>query len=179
MRIIDLSKTIEHGMNVYPGDPAVSIRETHSLDKEGWRLKYLRLGSHTGTHVDAPSHMIENGETLDRLPLDRFFGKAMVVDLTADTFPEHIGLIFRGGEINQSVLEAILRAHPPFVATGDEAVLPLEIEKEFLMQGILTFTDLINLSLLPQNEEIMFFGIPLKIKNGDGSPVRAFVTIDT
>jgi kynurenine formamidase len=41
----------------------------------------ITLGSHTFTHVDAPSHMIKGGLTLDRMPLDRFWGKAAVVDL--------------------------------------------------------------------------------------------------
>lgn len=177
MNLIDLSRTLEHGMSGYPHDPPVHIRAIHSLEKEGWILRQLRMGSHTGTHVDAPAHMHKEGATLDALPLEKFMGKAQKVSSTTETFPKQIGLIFEEGIIDSTLLERIISANPPFIATGDQAELEIEMEKMLLERNILTFTDLINLQQLPMNREFTFFGIPLKIKNGDGSPVRAFAMI--
>ncbi len=42
----------------------------------------LNLVSHTGTHIDAPAHMIKDGLTLDRLPISHFTGRAVKIDLT-------------------------------------------------------------------------------------------------
>ena len=46
MEIIDLSQPLYDGMEVYPGDPEVHIKQIHTLDKEGWRLKYLQFSTH-------------------------------------------------------------------------------------------------------------------------------------
>lgn len=177
MKVIDLTKTLEHGMDGYPGDPPVHIREVQSLENEGWRLKQLRLGSHAGTHVDAPYHMVKEGKKLDDIPVERFFGPAIVVRSGDASFPKGVGLVFREGEIGLQLLEHIKEAAPSFVVTGDDASLNIELERALLEAGILTFTDLINLSELPTDREFMFYGIPLKIKNGDGSPIRAFAVL--
>lgn len=178
MKLIDLSKTLEHGMNGYPGDPPVHIRAVHSLDKEGWILRQLRMGSHAGTHVDAPAHMHEEGTTLDKMPLERFFGKAQKVRSSDESFPQNVGLLFEEGSIDLPMLDRLLAAKPSFVVTGDKAELAIELERQLLTHDILTFTDLINLFELPFHREFTFFGIPLKIKNGDGSPVRAFAMME-
>lgn len=178
MNVIDLSRTLEHGMSGYPSDPPLHIRNIHSLEKEGWIVKQLRMGSHTGTHVDAPAHMHEDGGTLDAMPIERFFGKARKVRSTAEAFPQNIGLIFEEGSIDLSMMDRITAAHPSFVAIGDDAELSLDMERALLGNDILTFTDLVNLSALPAEQECTFFGVPLKIKNGDGSPIRAFAIVD-
>ena len=178
MRVIDLSQTLEDGMLVYPGDPPVRISQVHTLEKQGWQLRVLSMGSHAGTHVDAPSHMDASGHTIDRVPLARFMGKARVVESSAQTFRGHIGLVFQEGVIDLPLFTAIADAHPLFVVTGDSASLTIEMERKLLQHDILTFTDLINLSQLPEDQEFLFYGIPLKIKDGDGSPVRAFAVVD-
>lgn len=79
MRLVDLSQplvehfryrmTLERTSDVERGDLATASR--------------LTLGTHTYTHVDAPSHMIAGGATLGEVPLDRFWGEAVVADLSA------------------------------------------------------------------------------------------------
>ena len=54
----------------------------------------------------------------------------------------------------------------------------MELEKALLENGILTYTNLINLDRLPRGEEFLFIGLPLNIKNGDGSPVRAVAILE-
>ncbi len=177
MKIIDLTQTIEAGMEVYDGDPEVKIKEIHTLKNKGWRLKRLSLGSHTGSHVDAPYHMKVDGAKLDELPLDKFFGDATMTDI-ADEFPKHVGLVFRTGNLAEDILPKFVVAETPFVVVGDKATLDIPLERALLQSGILTFTGLINLNELPNDKHFAFYGIPLKIKDGDGSPIRAFAIVD-
>ncbi len=83
MRLYDVSASLWPSMHTYPGDVTFHRLETKSLDRgDDLTLSRLDLGSHTGTHVDAPSHFIPGGATLDQLPLDTFMGPAQVVDAT-------------------------------------------------------------------------------------------------
>lgn len=172
MKIIDLSTPIYSGMDVYPGDPEVDITVKHTYEKEGWQLSQLTMGSHTGTHVDAYSHMHSGKASIDQIPLDRFFGKAQVVEKFAD-WPQEIGLFFTE-EVGLSSLERILKSQPNFVGgTISEA-----LERALLEAEIITYTDLVNLDQLPVGEDFTFYGLPLNIKCGDGSPVRAMAILD-
>ena len=74
MKIIDLSQSLYNKMPVYPGDPEVKIQQIHSLAKEGWRLRYLQFASHTGSHVDAFSHMDEKGKTFRSNAVVKIYG---------------------------------------------------------------------------------------------------------
>ncbi|MFD1525297.1 cyclase family protein [Halolamina salina] len=78
----DLTHSIESGMPVYPGDPAVSVDAADTFAADGCRVSELTCGSHAGTHVDAPSHTEEDGDTLDTYPVSAFVRDAVVVDCT-------------------------------------------------------------------------------------------------
>ncbi|MBU3865658.1 cyclase family protein [Streptomyces sp. 4503] len=80
MRLIDLSVPVATGMPVYPGDPRVTIAPALSAAADGVNVLHLDLGSQSGTHVDAPFHIDDALPTLDELPLERFWGRAVVVD---------------------------------------------------------------------------------------------------
>ncbi|MDS0282042.1 cyclase family protein [Haloarcula onubensis] len=81
MPLADLSHPIESGMPVFPGDPPVSVDAHATIDADGYRVSSLSCGSHTGTHVDAPSHTEPDGPPLDALPVSRFVRDAVRVDL--------------------------------------------------------------------------------------------------
>ena len=81
MKLVDVSVPIRDAMAVYRGNPPVRIRPAMTLPADGVNLSELCLGSHSGTHVDAPSHFIKRGRGVDRLGLDRFIGPAYVADL--------------------------------------------------------------------------------------------------
>jgi len=172
MKIVDLTLPIYSGMKTYPGDPEVSVDLVHTYDKDSWQLRRLTLGTHTGTHVDAFSHMDPEGKTLDQIPVERFFGKAYVVEIN-QPFPKNTGLFFKE-TLDIDLLEKILAAEPPFV--GGE--ISEEMERALLTKGIITYTNLTHLDLLPSDKPFMFYGFPLKIKDGDGSPVRAVAIIE-
>lgn len=82
MRIIDISQEISADMTVYPGDPSFHSRLSSSF-KHGdiCEVSELTIGSHCGTHIDAPLHMIPGGEPLESLPLDCFIGPCRVLTL--------------------------------------------------------------------------------------------------
>ncbi len=82
-RIIDVSLGISPQMLTWPGDPGVEIEPKKQIAKgDAANVSELRLGSHTGTHVDPPIHFVEGAAAIDALPLDLFDGPAVVADLT-------------------------------------------------------------------------------------------------
>ena len=81
MRVIDLSHTIEPGMPVYPGTPRPLFQPLASIEEQGFAEQLFTISSHTGTHVDLPSHMIVSGSSLDAFSVERFAGKGCAIDL--------------------------------------------------------------------------------------------------
>jgi arylformamidase len=80
--IIDLSHIIKEGMPVYPGTEPPLIIDANTLEKEGFAEKKITLYSHTGTHMDAPCHIIEGAASLDELDIGHFAGSAIVLDVS-------------------------------------------------------------------------------------------------
>ncbi|MGW9182469.1 cyclase family protein [Agromyces sp. NPDC055661] len=68
-------------MQVYPGDPGVEIGSALEVARDGVDVAQLHLGSHTGTHLDAPSHTVPGGRTTGRIGLDELVGESLVVHL--------------------------------------------------------------------------------------------------
>ena len=84
--IYDVTVPIRNTMPVWPGDPPVSLTAKSHKSRDGThtvRLTSIEMASHTGTHIDAPFHMMENGKRLDEFPLDVFTGKATVFEISA------------------------------------------------------------------------------------------------
>ena len=81
-RYIDLTHRIEENMQVFPGDPAVEIREVMTLGEDICTVQSIQFNNHVGTHLDAPSHFIEGGMTADQIPLDTLIGTAVILDFT-------------------------------------------------------------------------------------------------
>jgi arylformamidase len=96
--IVDLSHPLVTGMPIFPGDPEVTIRDAATLDADGFRVTELHIGSHSGTHIDAPSHFIETGHTIDQLTLGQFIAPATVV---------HLGDSAANSSIDADVFEAL------------------------------------------------------------------------
>ncbi|MHB1035828.1 MAG: cyclase family protein [Pirellulales bacterium] len=83
-RIIDLTHFLRQGLPVYPGDPVLELAEVGSSPPGAFRLTRITLGSHAGTHVDAASHCLASGATVDRLPLTSLVGPAVVIDVPGE-----------------------------------------------------------------------------------------------
>lgn len=80
--VLDLTHTLAEGMPVYPGTEPPTLRPANTVAQDGFAEKLLTMYSHTGTHIDAPAHMLVEGATLDRMEAGRFVGTACVLDVT-------------------------------------------------------------------------------------------------
>mgnify|MGYP000285561956 CR=1 FL=1 len=84
MTIIDITYTLEEGMTTFTGFWHFGY-EIHQLGRhqhEGRATRKISFGSHTGTHMDAPLHFIENGMTIDQIPMDIMLGPVTIYDLS-------------------------------------------------------------------------------------------------
>ncbi|KAF8525983.1 putative cyclase [Hysterangium stoloniferum] len=79
--IIDLSHSVDPSTQVYPGDPKFSSCPALTLEKDGFNVMAISMGTHTGTHVDAPSHSIKDGASITQVDLSLFQGSALVIDV--------------------------------------------------------------------------------------------------
>ena len=81
-KIFDVTVPLSARVPTFPGDPPFQMEPTHRMtDGAPYNVSRLVLGTHSGTHVDAPFHFDPEGTTVDRLPLEILVGKARVVEL--------------------------------------------------------------------------------------------------
>lgn len=79
---IDISVSLESGMVHWPGDPVIQIKRVLNIDKgDDCNVSRLLIGSHTGTHMDAPLHFLRDGKGLDQMPIDTTIGPARVIEI--------------------------------------------------------------------------------------------------
>jgi len=86
MSIYDISMPVQTGGIVYPGNPEILIEPQQAISKgAGANVSSITFGSHTGTHVDAAKHFFDDGETVDRIPIEKFVGTAILL-----AFPDNL-----------------------------------------------------------------------------------------
>src|SRR3712207_1044420 len=79
---IDISIPLHNGMPYWPDNPPVHINRTMDLDRgDEAAVSAISIGSHTGTHMDAPSHFIRSGAAMDEMPLSATIGIAQVIEI--------------------------------------------------------------------------------------------------
>ncbi len=81
MKVFDLTHMIKEQMPVYPGTEPPSLKNTNTIEIDGFAEKLFSMYSHTGTHIDAPKHMIRGGLGLDDFAISKFIGKAVLIDV--------------------------------------------------------------------------------------------------
>jgi len=80
---MDISVTIRPGMVHWPGDPAIGIKRVLRMDKgDDCNVSRLSIGSHTGTHMDAPLHFLRRGKGLDKMPIEATIGTVRVIEIS-------------------------------------------------------------------------------------------------
>jgi len=207
MKIIDLSHEMHSHMPVYPGLERPDFEEAYTFEKNGFREKKLKIYSHTGTHMDAPAHMLKEGATLDKYGIEYFIGKAVVIDLiniTGDTISLQDIKIYEDliacidylvlntgwhkywGEdsyfkdfpaLSVEAAEWLMNFNLRGIAVDtisidsiDSSTFP--IHHMFFEKGLVAIENLTNLDSVGDNIFILNC-MPLKLKEADGSPVRA------
>ncbi len=207
MKIYDLSVTISEEMPIWPKDPQVVITKKRSIDcSDSCNVTQLNIGSHTGTHIDAPYHFDNNGLKIDQIDLGTLVGTARVFDMGTDSdiSMENIrGLDLSGvvrvlfKTVNSNLWKIGLNSFTENYAavTSDAAkylvdsgiklvgIDYLSIEKfgsklhdthNTLLKNGLVVIEGLNLSdIVPGDYDLV--ALPLKIKNGDGSPARVIL----
>lgn len=79
MRVIDLTMTITPSIRVFPGSPLPSFIPWSRFDSHGYDSEAMFMSTHTGTHVDAPSHFAPGLASIDRIPASRLVCRAVLV----------------------------------------------------------------------------------------------------
>ncbi|SCY14846.1 cyclase family protein [Alkaliphilus peptidifermentans] len=82
MKTVDLTHNLEINMPVFPGTEPPIFKLVNTFEKDGFSENQITFYSHTGTHIDAPSHMICNGPSLDDFDINKFVGKAFLMDVS-------------------------------------------------------------------------------------------------
>lgn len=201
---IDVTVPIHPGMVVYEGDPGVRVTSALALERgDPANVSHLALGSHTGTHVDAPSHFIPGGATLDRLPLDVLLGRARVLacppgPITAGTvagagpgrggrllFKTGNSALWERGRFVRAYQALTLEAARLLVEAGVALVgidyLSVEgfgaqghpVHRCLLGAGTVILEGLDLSAVTPGDYELCC--LPLRVRDGDGAPARALL----
>ncbi len=108
MRIIDLTLSLRSDMPTWPGEPGPRI-EPHSRIAQGKpaNVSILTFGDHTGTHVDPPLHMLEDGYGVDEMPLDAMLGPCRVLRYEGEA---HVSAAWLEGQsLPRSVTRVLFR----------------------------------------------------------------------
>lgn len=80
MDVFDVSVTLSEETVVYPGDPKVLLRKLKNIKEDGVAVSEIRMGLHSGTHIDAPAHYLHRGKSVEEL--STIVGPAKVCDLS-------------------------------------------------------------------------------------------------
>jgi len=200
MKFVDLSHPIANNMSTYPSDPDVSIVLEKEIDKDRSLLHHFTMGTHTGTHLDVPSHIIHDGKNLGDFPLSTFKGTAVKVDKNSYSSLDQINENFDGiiyetgwykhfkeskkfyGTVRSIIPESLVNeavkmrlnffgCDLPSVDTSGSNGKP--VHHALLGAEIIVYESLTNLDQLPVLTPFEFYGFPLPFKELDGSPVRA------
>ncbi|ADQ04021.1 Arylformamidase [Caldicellulosiruptor owensensis OL] len=206
MKIIDVSIPISNDMVYFPGDPNPQISRVYSIEKgEVANVSKLILSSHTGTHIDAPAHFIKNGNTVDKIPLERLIGKVRVLDVGEEDSITKKFLESKNIQYNERIffktknswyLKRDTKFFKNFVYLSVDAaeylvekkvevvgIDYLSIEefnsKNFPVHRLLLSNDVViveGLCLLDVNEgRYKYIALPLKIEECDGAPARVIL----
>ena len=79
MKIIDLTLTVSDKIPTFPGSPQPNFIPWENVKEDGYNLEVLFLSSHTGTHMDAPYHFLENGAKIHEISLKKLVSEAALI----------------------------------------------------------------------------------------------------
>jgi len=199
MQIFDLTMMINSKTPIFPGDEKQEIKQINTIKKNGLNETRLSFSTHFGTHIDAPFHMIENGEKLTDYSLQRFIGDAIVIELRypkpdLSTIQPNDIVFFYTGHSNNATNTEYFENNPVLTTKIAEELIqkrvkvvgidsfspdnePYEVHKLLFANKIPIVENLINLDKL-LNQRFRCFILPLKLENADGAPCRVVGIIE-
>lgn len=203
MAIIDLSVVLNEKTPFYPGDPATTIKPAAMLNHDGYTDHYISVGTHVGTHVDAPIHMLEDGKSLDQMPIDQFVGHGRYIKVqdkkfsladveSADIKAGDIVLFHTGMSdvyfgpayydaypaIPEDVANYLVKKKVKMVGVDMCSVdhEPFSVHKILLSAEVLIIENLTNLGALA-GKDFTVYALPLKLQV-DGAPARVIAEVN-
>lgn len=197
MKIYDISQEIL-SCEVFPGDPSPRLDTICSMEKgDIINLTSFFMCSHNGTHIDAPSHFIKGGKTVDEIPMEKTVGYVYVADFCGEVTLDAIKEIYKKAQSfseecakrilikGKSVLTfeaAKFLAEKEIFLFGNESQTvgpenaPMEVHKVMLGAEIVLLEG-VRLSEVREGK-YMLFASPLCFKGAEGAPCRA-VLVET
>ena len=194
MKIYDISQEV-FSCEVYPGDPAPEREVLSDMDHGAlYNLTSVHMCAHTGTHVDAPYHFINDGKTIEQVSLEQFVGGCFVAEHEGVVTAEDAGEMLR--KATQSNVDASKRilikgraevsdeaarvfAEAGVLLIGNESQTvgpenaPMEVHKILLGAGVVLLEG-IRLAEVPEGVYLLS-AAPLKLAGADGAPCRAIL----
>ena len=173
MKIYDVSAPLYEGMPVYPGDPKFHREELPAGDAV---ISKLSFGTHTGTHIDAPSHYINGASGIDDVPLVQLICRVEVTE-----YPDFSGdvpaVFFKHAEaFSLPLAESLSRAGITVVGCDTDSVGDTDVHLTLLKNNTVIIENLC-LESVPCGVYQMI-ALPLKIADADAAPARV-VLLDT
>ena len=189
MKIINVSREL-FSTPVYPGDPEPQRDQIRRMSMgDACNLSGFYTGCHSATHVDAPRHFVEDGETIDQVDLSKFTGKCTIVeaegiitgsDVDAITPTSERIILFKGNAqafLSPSAAFALVDAGITLVGTDAQTIETDDDEfpahKQLLGEGIPILEGLDLSKVQPGNYRL--FALPLFLAGAEASPVRAIL----
>jgi arylformamidase len=188
MKLIDITPAAQDAP-IYEGDTAMSVVKVDDMSKgAAYNSSIIIAGSHIGAHADAFSHFIKDGLSIDKMPLDLFYGTARVIAYKSgiinlsdieDKLENAERLIIKGkgkAFLSKETAQYLVSKKIKLVATDALSVAPqydseIEIHSVLLKAGAAIIENVI-LDNVPDGD-YKLIAFPIKIKDCDGAPVRA------
>lgn len=187
--IFDISQEI-FSSDVYPGDTKPDKKEILSLNKSNpdkCNLTELVLGSHTGTHIDAPCHFVADGKDIEHVELNKCIGKCLVVALEEELCHQNIEQWKKQGVhrvLFKNEKKLTIQDAEYLVKAGCECVgvecstVGVDTQNEevhkILLSNEIVIIEGLRMEHVPEGEYFIS-ALPLKMKDLDGSPIRAIL----
>ena len=193
MRIYDVTKDLSESSDLYPGDPPTVFCRISDIElHDPFTLTSFSMGAHAGTHIDAPSHLIRGGITIDEIPLSTLIGPVQVLTVTNtvdiqslmplnDYNVPRVLLKTEGsnGHLTADVAEWIIKQGVKLIGVDAVSVDPPG-EKSLIAHHILLGAGVIiveGLDLTKIHSGLYnLFCLPLKLKGVEGAPARVVLT---
>jgi arylformamidase len=179
--LFDLTHPLGPDAPVFPGEEPVTIRLISDVRSgQPYTARRFDLGSHSGTHVDAPAHLIADAPAIDALPLQVWTGEALLLD--ADGFPDAdlrgVRRLLLGGcaaGIPPAWARTMVERRIALVGLDGPSADPLESSDlpshRILLGAGIPIIENLRLDGVPRGRGILYC-LPLSVQDGDGAPAR-------
>jgi arylformamidase len=204
VEIFDISQTLQEGIDVWPGDPEFRMHRISGIQNgQGANVSAVHMGTHTGTHLDAPLHLDDAGSGVESVPLHHLIGPVRLLEFNSDDcirvsdlMPLDLQGVMRvlfKTSANETP-ESMLNKNYPFLSEDaaeylvEKGIVLIGIEvpsvdawnsedlpiHRILLKNNIAILEGLRLGAVPPGDYELIC-LPLKLVGCDGAPVRAIL----